>query len=173
LAAVAAGLEFGVPPADIAARVSAARAITRRGSEIRLANGARVIDDSYNASPAAMSAMLQALSVTETQGRRIAILGEMLELGHSAHELHEACGRQAALSGVDLLVAVGGPAADGLVSGALAAGLPVARTQRFGDAASAASPMAALVSAGDLVLVKGSRGTRMDLVVDALAEGTR
>lgn len=173
LAAVAVGLEFGVAPADLAARVSAARAIAHRGSEVRLARGVRVIDDSYNASPAAMSAMLQALSVTDTPGRRIAILGEMLELGQSAYDLHAACGRQAALSGVDLLVSVGGPAADGLVSGAVAAGMPENRTRRFPEAASAAHTIAALVGAGDLVLVKGSRGTRMDLVVDALAEGPR
>ncbi|HEX5068753.1 MAG TPA: UDP-N-acetylmuramoyl-tripeptide--D-alanyl-D-alanine ligase [Vicinamibacterales bacterium] len=174
LAAVAAGLEFGVAPADLAARVSAARAVARRGADVRLGNGARVIDDSYNASPAATSAMLQALSVTEAQGRRIAILGEMLELGQSSLALHEACGRQAALSGVDVLVAVGGPAADGLVAGAVAAGLPEDRTRRYADATTAASEVPALIEAGDLVLVKGSRGTRMDLVVDRLAaDGTR
>jgi len=174
LAAVAVGLEFGVGPADLSARASAARAVARRGAERRLANGARVIDDSYNASPAATSAMLQALSVTETQGRRIAILGEMLELGQSSLALHETCGRQAANAGVDLLIAVGGPAADGLISGALAAGLSESRTRRFADASAAAEAAPALVEPGDLVLVKGSRGTRMDLVVDRLAaEGTR
>ena len=174
LAAVAVGLEFGVTPGDLAARVSAARAVARRGAEIRLANGARVIDDSYNASPAATSAMLQALSVTQAEGRRIAFLGEMLELGQSSRALHETCGRQAAVSGVDLLIAVGGPDADGLISGAIAAGLAEDRTRRFADAPTAAASVAALVGPGDLVLVKGSRGTRMDLVVDRLAaEGTR
>jgi UDP-N-acetylmuramoyl-tripeptide--D-alanyl-D-alanine ligase len=171
LASVAVGIELGVPPADIVARVAAARAVNRRGSEVRLPNGARLIDDSYNASPAAMTAMLQALSATETGGRRIAVLGEMLELGASALALHEGCGRQAAIAGVDLLVAVGGPAADGLVSGALAAGMAEDGTRRFPDAASACEPVMALVDAGDLVLVKGSRGTRMDLIVDALAAG--
>jgi len=118
--------------------------------------------------------MLQALSVTQADGRRIAILGEMLELGQSSLTLHETCGREAALAGVDLLVAVGGPAADGLVSGAVAAGLAESRTRRFADASSAAAAVSSIVGAGDLVLVKGSRGTRMDLVVDRLAaKGTR
>ncbi len=172
LAAVTVALELGVAPADITARVAAARAVKRRGSEVHLPNGARLIDDSYNASPAAMNAMLQALSATGTSGRRIAVLGEMLELGASALGLHEVCGRQAAVSGVNLLVAVGGPAADGLVSGAVAAGMPEADTRRFPDAASACDPVRELVGADDLVLVKGSRGTRMDLIVDALAAGS-
>ncbi len=124
LAAAAVALELGVPPAAIASRAAAARPVRRRGSDATLRNGARLIDDSYNASPAALEAMLQALAATQTAGRRIAVLGEMLELGDAAFALHEACGRAAVRCGVDLLVAVGGPAADGLISGAVAAGLP-------------------------------------------------
>ncbi len=169
LAAVAVALEFGVPPAAIASRLAAARAVPRRGSQATLHNGARIIDDSYNASPAALDAMLHALAATKTAGRRIAVLGEMLELGEAAVALHDSCGRIAAECGVDVLVAVGGPAADGLIAGALAAGMPAGRTHRYPDAASACAPVAALVGAGDLVLVKGSRGTRTDLIADAPA----
>lgn len=168
LAAIAVAIEFRVPADDIARRVASAQPVRRRGSEVKLANGARLIDDTYNASPAAVMAMLQAMAVTPVTGRRVAVLGEMLELGESAVALHQACGRSAAEHGVDLLVAVGGPAADGFVAGAVAAGLPPAQTRRFADAASAAGPVAALVRSGDVVLIKGSRGTRTDVIADAL-----
>jgi UDP-N-acetylmuramoyl-tripeptide--D-alanyl-D-alanine ligase len=112
--------------------------------------------------------MLQAMSMTPVTGRRVAVLGEMLELGDSSIALHEACGRAAARTGVDVLVAVGGPAADGYIAGAIAEGLPPAQTRRFADATSASAPVTALVRPGDVVLIKGSRGTRTDLIADAL-----
>ena len=168
LAAAAVGLQFHVPLSDIAARIEAARPVLRRGSQVTLPNGVRLIDDSYNASPAAMSVMLQTLAATSVKGRRIGVLGEMLELGDSALSLHESSGRVAARSGLDWLVAVGGPAADGFVTGAVAEGLSGDRVLRFADAQSACAPVVALVERGDVVLVKGSRGTRTDLVADAL-----
>jgi UDP-N-acetylmuramoyl-tripeptide--D-alanyl-D-alanine ligase len=128
------------------------------------------VDDSYNASPSAMRAMLAALAITPTAGRRIAVLGEMLELGDDARALHAECGRAAAAAAVDELVVVGGPAADGLAEGAEVAGLPRARIHRFADSAAASPFVAGLVRGQDLVLVKGSRGTRTDVIVDRLME---
>jgi UDP-N-acetylmuramoyl-tripeptide--D-alanyl-D-alanine ligase len=174
LAAVAVAVEFGVPGPAIEARTAALTPVARRGAVTALANGARLIDDSYNASPAAMQLMLAALAATRLSGRRVAVLGEMLELGEAARALHADCGRAAAAAGVDELVVVGGSAADALVKGATAAGLSPARIHRFPDSASAAGAVAALVGPGDLVLVKGSRGTRTDLIADRLlgkAEG--
>src|SRR4029079_6743501 len=84
-------------------------------------DGTRIVDDSYNASPAAMRAMLEALAATASAGRRVAMLGEMLELGDQSYALHEATGRAAASAHVDTLVVVGGSAADGLMDGAVAA----------------------------------------------------
>ena len=136
----------------------------------RLSNGVRLVDDSYNASPAAMRAMLAALAATPATGRRVAVLGEMLELGGSSRALHETCGRAAAEAGVDELIVIGGSSADGLVDGAVAAGLVRARVHRFADSASALADVPRLVRGGDLVLVKGSRGTRTDLVADRLKE---
>jgi len=72
---------------------------------------------------------------------------------------------------VDLLVAVGGPAADGLIAGAVSAGLPIDRTRRYPDSASACAPVMSLARSGDVVLVKGSRGTRMDVIADAMLAG--
>jgi len=173
LAAVAIATEYGVAPAAISQTVRAARPVARRGSMTTLRSGARIVDDTYNASPAAVQTMLQALKATPGATRRIAILGEMRELGDSAFALHEACGRAAAESGVDVLVAVGGPSADGFIAGAKAHGLKDAQLARFSDSASACSPVAALIRAGDLVLIKGSRGTRMDVIADALVAAER
>jgi UDP-N-acetylmuramoyl-tripeptide--D-alanyl-D-alanine ligase len=115
-----------------------------------------------------MAAALTTLAMTKTSGRRVAVLGEMLELGDHARALHESAGRTAASSGVNELVVIGGPAADGLAEGAASAGFARARIHRFADSASAADAVARLVAPGDVVLVKGSRGTRTDLVADRL-----
>lgn len=168
LAAVAVATELGVTVEAIAAAVSDLRPVPRRGASTRLPSGVRVVDDSYNASPAAVTATIEALSRTETRGRRIAIIGEMLELGAASESLHDACGRAAAAAGVDLLVVVGGDAADALVRGAVRGGMDARYVLRFTDSATAAPAVADLVAAGDVVLVKGSRGTRTDLVVDRL-----
>jgi UDP-N-acetylmuramoyl-tripeptide--D-alanyl-D-alanine ligase len=170
LAAVAVAVDFGIPRADIEARAAALHAVPRRGEVTRLSSGVRLVDDSYNASPAAVRAMLAALAATPVTGRRVAVLGEMLELGLSSRALHDACGRAAAEAGVDELIVIGGAAADGLVDGAVAGGLVRARVHRFADSASAAPEVPRLVRGGDLVLVKGSRGTRTDLVADRLKQ---
>lgn len=168
LAAVATAMQFEVPAAAIVGRVAALQPVARRGASVTLASGVRLIDDSYNASPAAVRVMLDALAVTEVRGRRIAILGEMLELGEAAYALHEACGRAAADAGVDVLVAVGGAAADGLAAGAAAAGMTTDRVYRYADSPSACAPVRSLLASGDVVLIKGSRGSRMDVIVDDL-----
>jgi UDP-N-acetylmuramoyl-tripeptide--D-alanyl-D-alanine ligase len=166
LAASAVAIELGISREAIARRASGLRAVARRGAITRLANGARLVDDSYNASPAAVDAMLAALAATPVTGRRVAVLGEMLELGDSSRPLHEACGRAAVAAGISELVVVGGPTADGLMDGARAAGLAPAHLHRFLSSAEAGETVAHLIGAGDVALVKGSRGTRTDLIVD-------
>lgn len=168
LAAIAVAGECGVPLATIAPALAALRPVARRGVSYRLGRDIRVVDDSYNASPAALDAALSALAVTPAGGRRVAVVGEMLELGASADRLHEASGRSVARAGVSLLVAIGGVAVDALVRGAVEAGLPAGCVHRFIDSATAAAAIGQIVTSGDLVLVKGSRGIRTDLVVDRL-----
>jgi UDP-N-acetylmuramoyl-tripeptide--D-alanyl-D-alanine ligase len=168
LAAVAIASAFSVPLDRMAAIVASFAPVARRGQVVRLASGTRVVDDSYNASPSAVQAMLQALAATPQSGRRVAVLGEMQELGTEARALHERCGRAAAEAGVEELVVIGGVVADGLASGAIQAGLRGAHVHRYYDSASAAARVPALIRPGDLVLVKGSRSTRTDLVADAL-----
>ena len=168
LAAAAVAVEFGVRLDDIEARAAQLRAVNRRGALFVMASGARLVDDSYNASPSATHAMLRALQATATPGRRIAVLGEMLELGDAAYSLHEACGRAAVSANVDTLVVIGGAAAGGFADGAAAAGLDRVRIHRFDTSEAAADAVPSLVGPGDLVLVKGSRGTRTDIVADRL-----
>jgi UDP-N-acetylmuramoyl-tripeptide--D-alanyl-D-alanine ligase len=168
LAAAAVAVEFDVAAREIETRTAQLRAGARRGAMTTLENGARLVDDSYNASPSAMRAMLAALEMTRGATRRIAVLGEMLELGASSFDLHRDCGRAAALARVDELVVVGGPDADGVSAGAIEAGFDRRHLHRFVSSEPAAEAMTHLVRAGDLVLVKGSRGTRVDLVVDRL-----
>ena len=145
----------------------------RRGSSrrrtawiVRLAQGVVLIDDSYNASPTATQRALDVLRATGRAGRRIAVLGEMLELGDRSIALHEEVGRAAAAAGVDFLIAVGGEAAGALVRGAIANGLSPTCTRHIATSVEAAEVAASLIQPADLVLVKGSRGTRTDKVVD-------
>jgi UDP-N-acetylmuramoyl-tripeptide--D-alanyl-D-alanine ligase len=168
LAASTVALEAGVSPDDVQREAAGLAAVPRRGHVATVPSGARVIDDSYNASPSAVCAALDALRRTPSHGRRIAVLGEMLELGEDARRWHEVCGRAAAEARVDALVVVGGPAADGLVAGACAAGLASDLVYRVASSLEAAPVVAELVGDGDVVLVKGSRGTRTDIVVDYL-----
>lgn len=170
LAAVTVALESGVSVPDIEREAARLLPVERRGASVALARGARLIDDSYNASPAAVRVTLQALAATPCAGRRIAVLGEMRELGDDAVRWHEDCGRAAADAKIDVLVAVGGPAADGLISGAKAGGMPAASLHRYAASEDAAPAVSAMVREGDLVLVKGSRGTRTDRIADRLRE---
>jgi UDP-N-acetylmuramoyl-tripeptide--D-alanyl-D-alanine ligase len=168
LAATAVATEWGVPPADIARRAATLQAAPHRGQLIRLTQGVVLIDDSYNASPAATRRALETLRTAETSGRRLAVLGEMLELGDRSIELHEDIGRLAAASDLGLLVAVGGDAARALAEAAIAAGFPRAQTHHRLTSDAAAGLVAESVRAGDLVLVKGSHGIRTDHVVERL-----
>jgi UDP-N-acetylmuramoyl-tripeptide--D-alanyl-D-alanine ligase len=168
LAAIAVAREFGVPSDVYARALERLQPVARRGASFRREDAARIIDDSYNASPAALEAALSALAATPASGRRVAVVGEMRELGSLADELHEACGRAIARAGVSLLVAIGGSPVDALVRGAIDGGVPPSSIHRFADSVSAADAVGALVEPDDLVLIKGSRGTRTDLVADRL-----
>jgi UDP-N-acetylmuramoyl-tripeptide--D-alanyl-D-alanine ligase len=101
--------------------------------------------------------------------RRIAVLGEMLELGEESTRLHEECGRAAVAAGVDRLVTVGGDPARAMGEAAVAAGLAREAVTHVADSASAADLATSLVRPGDLVLVKGSRGIKLERVVERLS----
>ena len=170
LAATGVAIHFDVPLDGIAAAAKQARPAAHRGEVLRLKAGVTVIDDSYNANP---TATIGALAVVgrSPAARRIAVLGEMLELGEASTSLHEAVGRAAA-GVVDSLLAVGAAPAAAMARAAVAAGMPEARVRYFPTSGAAAEAIAALVESGDLVLVKGSRGIRTDVVVERLKAGS-
>jgi UDP-N-acetylmuramoyl-tripeptide--D-alanyl-D-alanine ligase len=168
LAGTAVAIAFDVPLDAVALRARQLRPATHRGEIIRLANGVIVIDDSYNANPTATQKALEVLAKEPSASRRVAVLGEMLELGEHTMALHSGVGQAAARSGLDLLLTVGGEAASALARAAVVAGLPEACVRYFETSDEAAIETARLVRSGDLVLVKGSRGVRTDRVVDRL-----
>lgn len=167
LAAVGVALSFDVPLAAAVERAAAVEAPPHRGRIHRLAGSVAVIDDSYNSSPLALETALATLERGRA-GRRVAVLGEMLELGARSEALHRAAGRAAAAAGVGLLLTVGGEPARALGRAAVEAGAAAAGVLHCETSEEAASRAAASVRDGDVVLVKGSRGIRTDLVVTRL-----
>jgi UDP-N-acetylmuramoyl-tripeptide--D-alanyl-D-alanine ligase len=168
LAATAVALDFGVSLDEIVTRAARLQPADRRGAVRRLRDGITLIDDSYNSSPSALQRALEVVA-RDPAARKIAVLGEMLELGDHATRLHEACGRAAAASGLSLLMTVGGEPARAMADAAVAAGMPAVAVSYFATSADAAAPVVAALRSGDLVLVKGSRGTRTDIVADRIA----
>jgi UDP-N-acetylmuramoyl-tripeptide--D-alanyl-D-alanine ligase len=168
LAATATALQFDVPLPEIAQRASRLRPATHRGELIRLPGGVTLVDDSYNSSPTALRRALEMIAAATGCARKVAVLGEMLELGAHAGRLHAECGRAAAAAGLDILVTVGGDAADTMAAAAVEAGMSRAAVVCVRTKEEAASLAMTRVRPGDLVLVKGSRGIGTDLVVDRL-----
>jgi UDP-N-acetylmuramoyl-tripeptide--D-alanyl-D-alanine ligase len=166
LAAVAAGAALGVVFEDLAAGIDDLHPLAGRGGVIRLARGVLLVDDSYNSNPRALEAALKALAGLPA-GRRVAVLGDMLELGNREAEFHREAGRQAAEAGWDVLVAVG-PLGRYVLEGAREAGLAPERLTLFPTAEEAAAAITSLVRRDDLVLVKGSRGIHMEWIVERL-----
>ena len=139
-----------------------------RGGLIQLGHGLRLIDDSYNSNPRALQAALKGLASLPAR-RRVAVLGDMLELGPTEADFHRQAGRQVAENGWDLLLAIG-PLARHIAEGAMAAGLPKARVLTFSNSDEAAARISSLVKDGDLILVKGSRGIETERVVERLKD---
>ena len=168
LAALAVGRQFGVPLARMLDQARTLAPAYHRGELLRLPGGVTLIDDSYNSSPTALRRALETVAAAAGSARKVAVLGEMLELGAHAGRLHGECGRQAAQSGLDLLITVGGAPAAAMASAAVAAGMPAKCVTHVAAKEEAADAALRQVRPGDLVLVKGSRGIGTDLVVERL-----
>jgi len=163
LAAAAAAYRLGILPGEIAEAATHLKAAKSRGEVTRLARGVTLLDDSYNSNPFAVDAAVVALGMA-AQGRRVVFLGDMLELGASGPDLHRETGGK--LHGqADVVVGVG--KLGRLISeGARKAG--IAEVHDFEDSTAAGAAASGIVKEGDAVLVKGSRGARMERVVEAL-----
>ena len=165
LLAVGVGVAFELPLDAIVAGLSAFTPPPMRLESVRLPNGARILNDAYNANPASMEAALTALAA-EPGRRRIAVLGEMWELGGEAARYHREVG-SAAGRAVDVLVAVGAHA-DELATGALEAGMSAHSIERCANVAGAAEWLAERLQSEDVALIKGSRGAKMEQIVQQL-----
>ena len=168
LAAATVAVYLEVPLDAIAERASRLRPADHRGELLRLPGGITLIDDSYNSSPAALKRSLEIVAAARGSARKVAVLGEMLELGAHAEALHRECGRAAQAAGLDLLVAVGGAPVRALAGEAMTAGMLPQCVATVPDRGAAADEVINRVRPGDLVLVKGSRGIGLDAVVERL-----
>jgi UDP-N-acetylmuramoyl-tripeptide--D-alanyl-D-alanine ligase len=164
LAALAVAIEAGV---DLDAAMAALEKLTpgdKRGQAIEV-RGATILNDSYNSNPEALKSMIRTLAARPAR-RRILVAGEMLELGEQGPALHTACGRAAVDAGLDLVAAVGGNAVH-LASAACAGGVAALFLP---DALAAGRWLSENLRAGDVVLVKGSRGVHLERAIEALRD---
>lgn len=165
LAAIAVGLQAGIPLARCAAAIGELKPEDKRG-EVMEWRGATIINDCYNSNPEALQSMIRTLAAV-TASRRILVAGEMLELGRHAAELHRECGEAAAEAGIDVVVGVRGLARE-IVAGAQSAGTEAV----FLETPEAAGEwLKQNLKAGDAALLKASRGVRLEQALAGLTQG--
>ncbi len=164
LMAATAGWALNVPLQD-AAQALENFTLTKLRSQVLEYNGIRMINDTYNANPASMRAALETLSQIEVDGRRIAVVGDMRELGAITHDAHRALGHDVGNRQIDALFALG-DLAEVVVEGAREAGIDQAWAYADQDVLTGA--LQAYLRPGDLMLIKGSRGIAMERIVTAL-----
>jgi UDP-N-acetylmuramoyl-tripeptide--D-alanyl-D-alanine ligase len=162
LLAVAAGRAFGLSIEECAAGLAAAP-LTKARLQIKEIGGVQFLDDSYNANPDSMKAALRTLVELDAEGKRIAVLGEMRELGAESERGHREIGETAATLGVDQLITIG-DAAELIAEGARTAGLDKVSSAR--STSEAAKLLSEMAEPGDLVLIKGSRAARTEEVIE-------
>jgi UDP-N-acetylmuramoyl-tripeptide--D-alanyl-D-alanine ligase len=167
LAALAAASVWGIGAREAAEVLPRMKPATMRGEVLKFEEGFTVINDSYNSSPAAMASVIDLLANTPGYRRKILAAGEMLELGLTSAELHREVGRYAAAKKIDLVVGVQGEAKE-IVQAAITGGMSHNISRFFPDSAAAGDFLARFVQKGDLILVKGSRGVRMERAIDAI-----
>lgn len=166
--AAAVAYRLGVTPEQIDAAFRGI-AITGHRQEIKHAkSGARIIDDSYNASAESMAAGLDLLCSLSCSGSRMAILGEMGEMGDEAPRMHELVGAYAAAKKLDMLACVGGELAARMAEAARMMGMDEDRIQVFSDYQQVLDRMAGALEKHDVVLVKGSRFVELDRFVEGV-----
>lgn len=162
LLAVAAGRAFGLSIEECASGLAAAP-LTKARLQIKQIGGVHFLDDSYNANPDSMKAALRTLVELDTEGKRIAVLGEMRELGAESERGHREVGETAASLAVNQLITIGG-AAEAIAKGARAAGLN--DVSSVPSTREAADLLGEIAAPGDLVLIKGSRAAKTEEVIE-------
>jgi UDP-N-acetylmuramoyl-tripeptide--D-alanyl-D-alanine ligase len=165
--ALAIGVELGLSRGEIEKGLAACKPAKMR-LQLWEHNGVRVLDDAYNANADSMLAALQTLQDLPCKGRRVAVLGDMSELGAQSEAAHEEVGRRAAELGIGQLFAIG-KMASVLARGARGAGL--SRVIEFADVETAAGAVKSFLKQGDLMLLKASRAARLERVAEILRAG--
>ncbi|MBR5152522.1 MAG: UDP-N-acetylmuramoyl-tripeptide--D-alanyl-D-alanine ligase [Clostridia bacterium] len=168
LAAILVGMKYNIGVGDIKAGIRKFSPSGLRQTLIEYPNY-KVIRDCYNASPASMKSGLEVLSLTETTGRRVACLADMLELGAISQKAHLAVGKLAVKYGVECLITVG-QEAKMIAQGAIEEGMNPADIHQFETNAELIEKLAVVLRKQDLILVKGSRGMRLEEIADAIGE---
>lgn len=171
LAAAAAGMVLGISGAVIAQGLARFRPAAMR-SQVVMSQGVRIINDCYNANPASMKAAVRLLAESGAGHSTVAVLGDMLELGPNAVRMHEEVGAYVAEQGITRLVACGA-LGRGLAVGARRAGMDPSAVREVADAPAAANIVHEWVRPGSVVLVKASRGMKLEQVVQALQGASR
>ena len=167
MAGLAVALEAGVDLDSALAALSSLTAGDKRGQVIEI-NGATILNDSYNSNPEALRSMIRTLAARPAAGRRILVAGEMLEQGELAPDLHTACGLTAAEAGLDLVAAVQGNARH-LATAACSGGVA---SVFLPNAEAAGRWLVQNLRAGDVVLIKGSRGVHLERAIEILKNKT-
>jgi UDP-N-acetylmuramoyl-tripeptide--D-alanyl-D-alanine ligase len=165
LAAIATARAIGVSWEGIERGVRELKPAYHRGVIVPW-HGATIYDDSYNSNPYALKRALELMEQADAEGRRIAVIGDMLELGEREHEYHRESGAAIPKS-IDVVVGVG-PRSQSLLDGARGAGFDGDRLHHFADAESAGAFLEGFIRGGDLVLIKASRGIGLDRIVTML-----
>ena len=166
LAAVAAASVWGVPPEDWAAGLAAFEPMDMRLT-LEHYRGLDLLIDCYNANPESVKEALRTLQGFTVAGRKIAVLGDMLELGEMSDALHVEIGRVAAGSGIDYLLCLG-PHSAATIDGARATGMPADRIRHFTTHQGLLTALVGLVRPGDMILFKGSRGMELEKIIIGL-----
>lgn len=168
LAAAAVGFAVDMPIEKICNALNRAKGQSMR-QEIVESCGVKIINDAYNANPDSMAAALSLLKIMQAQGKKIAVLGDMGELGKNEKQAHFDTGVKAAECGVDLLVCIGELAQE-IAAGATKAGMNKTQVIKCRDIASALTALKQEVTSGDVVLVKASRFMELERVVEELVD---
>ncbi len=167
LAAIAVGLEFDVNIKKLCSAINNFDGVKKRMELIEIAGGIRVLNDCYNANPLSMKSAIETISEIPGASRRIAIIGDMLELGAWSVRSHMEIGRLAKKSGIDLLVTVG-ERAEHIREAAIEAGMDEKNAIHFKDSDETAGRINGLIKNGDLILIKGSRRMKLENVLNAI-----
>lgn len=169
LAAIAAGRELGVGADELRAALEGFRPSPMRMERLEI-GPITVFNDAYNANPPSMRAALEVLMDAPAAGRRIAVLGDMCELGSEEISAHREIGRMAASLSPDRLITVGRLAAE-IRREALAKGYPAGHAEHCADAGQAASTLKEMLADGDVVLLKASRAVHLEEILEFLTTG--